>query len=48
MKPKDLDISVDVTLEELYNGCMKTVYFTIDEVKHDAKTTQKRYSRKDV
>ena len=48
MKPSDLEISVDVTLEELYNGAMKTVNFTIDEVRHDAKTTQKQNVTKQI
>ena len=41
--PEDLDVELDVTLEELYNGVMKTISFTIDEVKHDAKNTQKKH-----
>jgi len=41
-KPADVEVSIDVTLEELYNGAVKSVMFQIDEIRHDAKTTAKK------
>ena len=42
VKPKDLEVEIEVTLEELYNGALKTISYTKDEVKHDAKTTVRK------
>ena len=50
-KPKkaaDVQVEVDVTLEELYNGALKSISYTMDEVKHDAKTTQKKNVTKQI
>ena len=42
VKPKDLEVEIEVTLEELYSGALKTISYTKDEVKHDAKTTVRK------
>ena len=38
-RPADVEVTIDVTLEELYNGALKNIDYEIDEVKHDARTT---------
>ena len=47
-KPQDLEVEINVTLEELYNGALKTFCYAIDEVKHDAKTTHKKQMSKTI
>ena len=40
--PSDIELQVECTLEELYNGCFKQVEYQRDVVKFDAKTLNKQ------
>lgn len=47
-KPADVEVSIDVTLEELYNGTMKSVSFEVDKLQTNARTTRKTSVTKSV
>ena len=38
--PKDIVISLDCTLYEFFNGCMKTISFDREKLQHDGRTTK--------
>ena len=40
--PQNIEVVLDCTLEELYNGCLKQVEYERSVVKHDAKTLLKK------
>lgn len=46
--PKDVEVTVDLTLEELYAGVMKHIEYEVTEMKHDARNTRKKKERRTV
>ena len=36
--PKDVEVTVECSLAEFYNGSLKSVNYQFDEVQHDART----------
>jgi len=47
-KEKDINIDQECTLEELYNGCVKTVKFTKKKICEDLRTTEDQESSIDI
>lgn len=46
--PEDIVVTLECSLEELYNGSIKSLEYVRDVVKHDAKTTQKETTTQQV
>jgi len=40
-RAQDVEVNCECTLEELYNGCIKTISFERDKLLNDGKTSKK-------
>ena len=47
-KPADVEVTIDLTMEEIYGGVMKSIEYQISEMKHDARNTRKKTERREV
>ena len=44
----DVVVILDCTLNEFYNGCLKTFTYSIDQVQHDGRTLAKKKLQKTI